>query len=217
MRETTLDPTATLEKARIAVFDFDGTLVDSTEIKWQGFETTFEDFPEYLEEIVSYCRGFNHTPRDDKFRHVCEAILGRPYTEQMAALLHERFERVTTDAIVNAAEIPGAERFLHRVKESCETAVLSSTPHAILIDILEKRGWVELFDHFQGAPVDKAKWLVELQMLKALESLEIVFFGDMPEDAAAARSVGCAFVGVANEKLKPEVAWFIRDYRELAH
>lgn len=201
-----------LQAARLMVFDFDGTLVDSNEIKWKGFEATFLDFPDQLEEILKYCRGSNHTPRDEKFRHVSEAILGRPYTTEMAERLHERFRSVTTEAIVNAHEIPGAGEFLKCSKAHCETAVLSSTPHAVLIDILEKRGWTDLFDQFQGAPVDKKAWLLELREDRGLPSAEIVFFGDTPEDAAAAREAGCRFVAVANDDLNSDADCFLRDF-----
>ena len=198
--------------ARLMVFDFDGTLVDSNEIKWKGFEATFLDFPDQLEEILSYCRGSNHTPRDEKFRYVSEAILGRLYTPETAELLHERFERATTEAIVHAPEMPGARQFLKRSKDRCETAVLSSTPHGVLLDILKQRGWTELFDLFQGAPVDKKLWLCELQKDRGLAPAEILFFGDTLEDATAAREAGCCFVAVANEDLNSEADCFLRDF-----
>lgn len=200
------------DEAQVIVFDFDGTLVDSTDIKWRAFETIFEEFPDHLEEITNYCRGFNHTPRDVKFRYVCETILTESYTAERATLLHDNFEKITTEAIVRAPEIPGAEEFLFRAKERYETVVLSSTPHDILIDILERRGWMELFDHYQGAPVNKASWLTRFQVSREFKHSEIVFFGDMPEDAASARSVGCHFIGVANEELKPGVGYFVMNY-----
>ena len=201
-----------LTDVRLMVFDFDGTLVDSNEIKWDGFEATFLGFPDRLEEILKYCRGSNHTPRDEKFRHVTEVILERRYTTEVAELLHERFEQVTTGAIVTAPEIPGAGEFLKRSKAYCETAVLSSTPHDVLLEILGKRGWTELFDLFQGAPVDKTAWLRKLQQDRELEPGTIVFFGDTFEDASAAREAGCRFVGVANEDLISDTACFVRDF-----
>ena len=203
-----------LTNARLMVFDFDGTLVDSNEIKWEGFRLTFLDCPDQLEEILSYCRGSNHTPRDDKFRHVSETILGRAYTTELAGLLHERFERVTTESIVNAPEIPGAAEFLRRSRAHCETAVLSSTPHDVLCNILDKRGWTELFDLFKGAPVNKTAWLRELQDERGLEPGTIMFFGDTLEDAAAAREAGCRFVAVANEDLNSDTDFFVRDFDE---
>ena len=47
--------------AKALVFDFDGTLVDSNAIKWKAFEACFDRFPDRREEILSYCRGNNHT------------------------------------------------------------------------------------------------------------------------------------------------------------
>ena len=101
-----------LSGARVLVFDFDGTLVDSNSIKWRAFEACFSDFPDQLPEILAYCRSFNHTPRDVKFRHIYETILRRPYGPDVEQALLKRFGRETTEPIVEAAEIPGAEEFL---------------------------------------------------------------------------------------------------------
>jgi len=204
-----------LQNVEIAVFDFDGTLVDSNGIKMKAFERTFLVFPDRLEEIMQYCRGFNHTPRDEKFRHVCETIIGQPYTAQLSAGLHDRFERATTSAIVNAPEIPGAREFVEQTRSCCETAILSSTPHAVLLDIVSKRGWTKLFDFSQGAPINKAAWLSDIRTDRALEPNQIVFFGDMPEDAVASRKAGCSFVAVANRDLISDSACYIPDYMGL--
>src|SRR2546421_6955519 len=141
-----LNLTRVLEKARAIVFDFDGTLVDSNEIKWYGFEQTFKDFPDRLEEIMAYCRSLNHTIRGEKFRHVFENILKLPYTPDIDGVLHERYAAATTQAVIRAPEIPGARPFLIQAADKYKTAVLSSTPHDILLKILDSRGWLRYFN-----------------------------------------------------------------------
>ncbi len=199
---------AVVRQAQALVFDFDGTLVDSNEIKWRGFEVVFAEFPEKIDEIMRYCRSANHTIRGEKFRHVYESILGRPYTLAEAGRCHERYEAATTSAIVGAPEIPGAGPFLHGLSRRITSAVLSSTPDELIRTILRERGWRELFAHVQGAPVDKAAWLRQFTAQQASEADRVVFFGDTQEDAEAGRLAGCTFVGVANPELAgPERLW----------
>jgi len=181
--------------ARALVLDFDGTLVDSNPIKRRAFEACFAECPQ-RDEILAYCWGSHHAPRWEKFRHVYEQILRQPYTEARAASLHERFEAATTAQIIAAAEIPGATAFLRRVHGRYLVAVLSSTPDAVLREILAHRGWQDWFDVVQGAPVHKASWLTAFREQQGLDRPSLVFFGDTLEDAAAADEAGCAFIAV---------------------
>jgi beta-phosphoglucomutase-like phosphatase (HAD superfamily) len=117
---------AAVESAKAVVFDFDGTLVDSNEIKWSGFEHVFSEFKERLPEISAYCRGNNHTIRGEKFRVVCEQIFtvstlrsGAVVTRALCGVYHQ---------CGCAHRIPGAAEFIRKVGDR-PTALLSSTPH----------------------------------------------------------------------------------------
>lgn len=193
-----------IARAQALVFDFDGTLVDSNPIKWRGFELCFADFPDRLEEIMAYCRGYNHTPRWGKFRYVYERILGLPYTPEVERALLTRFAEETTRQIIEAPEIPGVTGFLAVVSRSHMTAVLSSTPHETLLHILKQRGWRGYFKVMQGAPVDKAAWLKGFRAEHGFRGDAVVFFGDAREDALAVQAAGCAFIAVGNGASPPD-------------
>lgn len=185
-----------VKRARALVFDFDGTLVRSNEIKWRAFELCFGDFPERLDEILAYCRSRHHISRGVKFRHVYEGILGLAYTPEVDARLHARFEAASTRQIVAAPPVPGAERFLAATRPGRATALLSSTPQEVLARIVVDRGWRRYFDEIRGAPIEKAAWLREYRARAMLGGDDVVMFGDTEEDAAAAVAAGCAFVAV---------------------
>lgn len=187
---------ALLARARALVFDFDGTLVDSNEIKFRAFEQCFERFPQHAEAIRVYCRNHHHTPRREKFRHITERILGRAYTPEADADYHTQFDAATTRQIIAAPEIPGASRFIAEAARHRVTALLSSTPHAVLLDILERRGWQGLFQEVRGAPVEKAVWLRAFRERLGLDKPSVVYFGDTEEDARAAAEASCSFIAV---------------------
>jgi phosphoglycolate phosphatase len=186
-----------VDTAKAFVFDFDGTLVDSNEIKWQGFEHVFAEYPEYMGQIRAYSRTLNHTVRGEKFRHICENILHIPYTPELDRSFHRAYAEFTVRAVAHAPEIPGAERFLKSLKGR-PTALLSSTLHESLLETLKLRGWESLFTYVQGAPINKRDWLVKFQATLGCSPGEIVFFGDTDEDAASGAAAGCVFVRVSN-------------------
>ena len=201
-----------LQRARALVFDFDGTLVNSNEIKWRAFERCFAEFPEHREQIGAYCRAHHHAPRWEKFRHVYERMLELPYTPVIEAALHARFDDATTEQIIQAPEIPGATQFLAASVRRYTTALLSNTPHDTLLQIVSRRGWQRFFSIIQGAPNNKTVWLKRFQAQQSLRDDEVVYFGDTQEDAEAAQQAGCIFVGVANETLSTASGHFIVDF-----
>lgn len=202
-------------EAKVLVFDFDGTLVDSNPIKRRAFERCFETFADKRQEILEFCCGNPHIPRGAKFRFVFEGILHRPYTAQTEAQLHQQFEAQTTQQIVEAPTIPGAERFLKAVQNTHRLFLLSSTPHEILLQILRQRSWQSHFDQIQGAPVKKADWLKALCRREGLAPQKVLFFGDTKEDADAAIQASCSFVSVRNRLRGGEHLFSIDDFEEL--
>ncbi|MDO8526645.1 MAG: HAD hydrolase-like protein [Deltaproteobacteria bacterium] len=182
-----------IEKARTIILDFDGTLVDSNDIKRTAFEKCFTNHSAHFEEIMAYCKGNNHTPRKEKFRHVFENILKTPYTAETEKKMLERYASQTTEQVIAAKEIPGAFAFLDKYLPTKELVLLSSTPHDILLHILERRGMKKYFRTVQGAPVNKAEWIKKFITEQNLKKEEVVFIGDSPEDQRAALESGVAF------------------------
>ena len=204
-----------LREACVVVFDFDGTLVDSTPIKHRAFEACFAEFVDQREEILNYCWGHHHTPRSEKFRHVYEQLLGLSYTPEVAERLHQQFEEATTQQIIEAAEIPGAEQCLALMRQTHVTAILSSTPQVVLRHILMGRNWLRYVHLVQGAPVKKAHWLTHLRLAWGGHASAVVFFGDTPEDGHAAREAGCTFVHVGEGEDVPRPVLHIPDFTPL--
>lgn len=200
-------------EARWWVFDFDGTLVDSNRIKWAGFEAAFADAPHRREEILAYCRGHHDVIRTEKFRHVYETMLGRPYTAQIEARLQRRFESATTARIIEAPEIRGAGEFLRRARRRRLLALLSTTPHETLLEIVRGRGWSEWFGELRGGPVRKSEWLAEFSQRVGGAPAEVLLFGDTREDAQAASQAGCRFLAVGPALRAQEAEPGIEDFR----
>lgn len=196
-----------LESTPTLVLDFDGTLVDSNQIKIEAFAATFSEYEDRLHEIMAYCSALHHTPREEKFRHVCTKILKVPYTTGLREKFLKKYADHTTAQVIAAPEIPGGLRFLKRFSAEKKLSLLSSTPQDILVSILEARGMKEYFQTVRGAPVNKTDWLKPY-------AGKAIFFGDTLQDAASAREAGVVFVGVANPQLKQE-GYFINNFKEL--
>ena len=198
---------AKIAEVDLLVFDFDGTLVDSNAIKINAFAKCFSEYEDRLEDIMSYCRENHHTSRFEKCRHVFTHILKLPYTKDLEKKLLTRYENETTEQVIAASEIAGALAFVAKSAERGPLAILSSTPHDVLLTLLKKRRIDPYFQVIQGSPVIKADWLGRLEKTA-------LFFGDTKEDRCAAEKAGVPFVGVANQALK-ERGYYIESFEEL--
>lgn len=203
-----------IEKAKVLIFDFDGTLVDSNAIKRKAFEKCFADTSKQFKAIMAYCQGNNHIPREVKFRHVFEKILNLLYTAEIEKQMLSSYAAETTQRIIAAPEIPGATAFLKKVALTKETILLSSTPHEILLAILERRGMIKYFKRVRGAPVDKAKWIREFLEGGRVKNQEVVFIGDSPEDISAAQAASIPFIGVA-EAARKQIEYTLKDFNRI--
>lgn len=203
-----------LKTAKAILLDFDGTLVDSNDIKRAAFEKCFIDYPDQFNAIMAYCKGNNHIPRQIKFRHVCENILKLSYTPQMERQMLECYASETTGQVIAAREIPGATAFLERWVLGRNSALLSSTPHEVLLHILKKRKMEKFFRRVQGAPVDKVEWIGRFLIEQKLKPEEAVFIGDSTEDIQAAHKTEVPFIGVA-EAPRERITHYLSDFEEL--
>lgn len=192
-------PLPPLDKYPLVVFDFDGTLVDSNPIKLGAFNVCFAEFLADYPEILRYCHSNHHTIRTVKFRHVYENILKRAYTPEIEKKLLAVYAGATTEAIINAPEIPGALEFVREASTWSKTALLSSTPHEYLIPIIKGRGWESLFTYIQGAPVKKSEWITATAARLGLSKHGVLFIGDTDEDARSAAEAGVDFIRVEKD------------------
>lgn len=199
---------------RCIVFDFDGTLVDSNEIKRQGF---FEAGRAFDPEGRSVREALERNPRADRFtmaREVAESLSARgplPDGQSIDAFANE-FARAYTEhcetEISRCPEIPGARATLAALSaEGIDLFVNSGTPTEALIRVVGLRGLAGFFRGVYGSPESKLTNLQTIQRSIRATERQIALVGDGEDDRRAARTFGCHFVGVT----RPGPCRFERD------
>jgi phosphoglycolate phosphatase-like HAD superfamily hydrolase len=188
---------------RCVAFDFDGTLVDSNEIKRRTFFDVLLDCdPEgsVVAEVLDEIRP------GDRF----------DVTREIARLLIER-GMVATDRGVEASARRWAEAYSHRCEEAVSacpeiagaTAALewlagrgialylnSATPEEPLRRVLRLRSWDHHFRRIFGGPVSKLENLGSICEDAGVAAEELLFVGDGEDDRNTAKTFGCHFAGV---------------------
>lgn len=201
----------------VALFDFDGVILQSSPIKVQGFLDCFESEPaEALETIRAYATVHGGVSRFDKFRHIYKRILNRPLSEaclvELCAKYSERvFERVAAAPFVN-----GVRTLLDAIHTETHCYVVSGTPQDEVRELVKRRGIAHYFRDVVGSPASKAE-LTRAIVARHDDSSRLVFIGDAITDYDAAKSCGIAFLGVAaegNRDVFPPDVVVVDDLRE---
>ena len=100
-------------KYQAFVFDFDGVLANSVEVKTRAFEQLYLSHgPEIAAAVVRHHRENGGMPRRLKFKHYEATFLGTPADNDRLDQLSNQFSALVVDKVVAAPEIPGATIFL---------------------------------------------------------------------------------------------------------
>lgn len=178
------------------VLDFDGVILESTEIKTETFAALYaEQGPAIVAAVVRHHLDNLGISRFEKFAWISEHLLGRPLAAAEREALGRRFAELVRDRVLAAPFVPGAEEALTTLAaRGLPLVIASGTPEDELRWIVARRGLAGLFRGVHGAPRGKPEILREVLAELALAPGEVLFVGDGTTDHDAARATGVAFL-----------------------
>jgi phosphoglycolate phosphatase-like HAD superfamily hydrolase len=180
---------------RALVFDLDGTLLESADIKTKAFAQLFENFPEQVESIVEYHVTHAGVSRFEKFRVIYRDIIKRPLSVDEERRLGETYRRLVKDEVVKCPAVRGAEAFLAAISGRYECFIASGTPQEELEEIVTARGLRPFFHEVFGSPAAKPDILRKIVRRMGQEPRAVLAIGDALSDQQAAEEVRVPFVG----------------------
>ena len=176
------------------VFDFDGVLIESGNIKTEAFLELFAGHPEQREAIRAYHLQNVGVSRYVKFEYIVRHLLGLPFDEGTRERLGAAFSELVQHKVVACAFVPGAREMLEFLRGRCRLFVASGTPHAELEGIVEARGLAPYFDGVWGTPHSKAEIAQAIAAEQGLHGGEVLMVGDGLADYQAAQAAGIGFL-----------------------
>lgn len=181
---------------RAIVFDFDGVLVDSVNVKTEAYVRLFEDEkPEILQQIVTYHLENSGVSRVEKFRYYYGHLLRRHLSDKKLDELCRRFEELVLERVVRALWVPGALEALEGCRQNkLLMFIASGTPEDELRVIAQRRGLSSYFHGIYGSPAVKPEIIRSILSTHKLKPSEVLFVGDGMTDYEAAQATGTHFV-----------------------
>lgn len=201
------------------VFDFDGVLVESVDVKTRAFASLYaEHGPQMVAKVVAYHLAHGGVSRFEKFRHFHQAFLNTTLSAAEEAALGARFSELVEDAVVAAPWIPGALEFLEAFHRRLRLFVASGTPEDELERILTRRGMRHYFSSTCGAPARKSAIIAGFTQNHTLDRSRVLMIGDSLTDYQEAMQAGVSFLGIASgtTQVLPQTVAVMPDLLRLA-
>ncbi len=186
---------------RSIVFDFDGTLIDSNQLKYDAY---FKLFPaedrhaRIIRDVLS--ESFEQT------RYVIlEEILRRFGVENQTYISKEvnklagQYNNIVVAGAKTCPEKAGAEDALKKFAPMYRLYVNSTTPDASLKEIIRFKKWDGYFRGVFGYPHEKPETLLRIMALEKLRSDQVLVVGDGESDRKSAAENGCPFFYVTEQ------------------
>jgi len=185
------------------IFDFDGVIAESMDIKADGFAYLFKDYPDKVKKIVEYHMTHGGMPRMEKFSNIYKLFLGKEITEPEKQELSREFTGFVYNKVVSCPYVKGAKEFIEKYSNKYKMFVVSGTPDNEIKAIVEARGLEKYFTEILGSPLKKNELNRNILAKYGLKPEETVFIGDSVDDYDGVKGTGIIFIF---RKTKPEDA-----------
>ena len=180
----------------LIVFDCDGVILESVDVKTQAFARIGEEFgPEARDRLVAHHLMYGGVSRYKKFEWLYQEVLGRSISEEELEALGEKFVRYAYAEVMRCPMVPGAREVLERWHGRVPMYVASGAPHTELNQVLEARGLSGYFAGIKGSPPGKADLLRNIVIEAGARPSDSIMIGDASTDQYAAETVQTRFYG----------------------
>lgn len=181
---------------RAVMFDFDGVIVESEEIKTRAFAAMYREHgPEVVEAIVAHHRANGGISRRKKIRWCHRTHLGVELEDHALDALCQRFSTLVEDEVTACDWVPGAQQALRALHARLPLFVVSGTPHEELSRIFGRRDLNRWFVEVWGSPREKTEIIEDILARHRFDRRSVLFIGDSAVDLRAARATGLRFLG----------------------
>tara|TARA_B100001175_G_C19505874_1_gene640835 strand:- start:2467 stop:3087 length:621 start_codon:yes stop_codon:yes gene_type:complete len=200
----------------LLIFDFDGVICDSVNIKTQAFIELYKNYGSKIQDQVREYHLLNSgISRFEKFKYFQSVLLEQKFVEKDINILAKKFSNLVKEKVINSPYINGALEFLTK-NSSKRQFVCTGTPQLEIVEIAKKRGIINLFENLYGSPKSKIEIIHDILRQTNVEKNNCVFFGDAMTDYNASFKCNIPFIGIRNSETNfPKGTVIIENFNEI--
>lgn len=181
------------------IFDFDGVIVKSNNIKSEAFANLYmEHGEEVVNKVIRHHQSNLGISRFEKIKFYHNNFLNKNITNEKIKKIANKFSNLVFDKVTLAPYIPGVLDFIKKNYGLTKLFISTATPTEEIEKILINRKIKHYFNGIYGSPESKILHIRKIKKKYKMNSKEIIFYGDGSSDLNAAIDTDVNFVLIKN-------------------
>jgi phosphoglycolate phosphatase-like HAD superfamily hydrolase len=172
---------------RAIIFDFNGVIVETSDMNAQIFAQLFRPFgPEVVEKVTAHYKAYGGIPRQKRIELYLKEFAHTRPTKEVIDHISQRFSQIYLQKLQDAKIVEGVRQFLNDYYQDYAFFLSSGAPQEDLPEMLRILRISHYFIEAFGAPRDKSQHISFILQKYEFEPQQVVFVGDSPKDKEAA-------------------------------
>lgn len=185
---------------KILIYDFDGVICDSVNIKTEAFVELFKEYGRDVENKIKEYHLLNGgISRFKKIKYIENTILGNSISEDIIQLKANKFSELVKEKVIKSKYINGALEFIVKNSSNYKQFICTGTPENEILEILEQKNIKKYFNGIFGSPTSKQEIILKIISINRVEKKDCLFFGDAITDLIASEDCNIQFCGIKSE------------------
>jgi HAD superfamily hydrolase (TIGR01549 family) len=199
------------------IFDFDGVILDSVDVKTKAFQQMYSIYgDDVMRKVVDYHLLNGGISRYEKFKYFHKNFLNISISNAEVDHMASEFSKIVFNKVCNSEYIQGALEFLNYSHDKYLTFICTGTPESEIKKILESKKLIKFFNSVYGSPKTKVEIIKNIMIERNLNANEILFIGDAMTDYNASHETNLNFIGIRNkDTVFPKDVLQINDLMEI--
>lgn len=183
-----------LRSYNAVLWDFDGVIKDSVDIKTRAYQSLFMPYGSNIAKLVKEHHEANGgMSRFDKIP-VYLSFAGLNQSEQVIEDFCDRFSRLVMEGVIESPWVPGVKEYLLESSTRQIFVIVTATPQAEIEIILNRLGISRCFRKVFGAPIRKELAISDAMKIFSLSPSDVLMIGDSKSDLEAANKNSIPFL-----------------------
>ncbi len=201
------------------IFDFDGVIAESTNIKTDAFVSLYSKYSEEVQATVkNYHLKNSGISRYKKIFYYQKEVLQEEYSEDVINDLANKFSKIVLEKVIESDYVKGAKEFIQMNYSNYDLHIATGTPQEEIEIIMREKNLENKFKSIYGTPLTKTEIVRKILIENDYKKEDVIFVGDAIADQEGALNNDLKFIGRVPEdeaSIFPEKTTIINDLKSL--
>ena len=177
------------------IFDFDGVIAESVQVKSDAFAELYQPYGfDIVKKVVEHHEANGGMSRFKKIKYYHESYLNYRICKEEIMELAGQFSNLVVEQVIASPYVPGALEYIKKSYGKYKLFISTGTPTEEIKKILKRRNILQYFLGIYGSPESKINHIKSIIDIHKFSPIELLFFGDSPTDWEAAKANDITFI-----------------------